>query len=93
MKASPEAISGYSLALSSLLGGCGQCPLGIPHGKGGQLYTVAEELLRLAPHASRLAQVKTQAGWILLSSVISLGRYDRLVGTFKDRIVLKRCGL
>ena len=73
MKASPETFSGYSVALSSLLAGCGQCPLGIPHGKGRQVFTVAEQLLRSAPHASRLAQVKTQAGWTLLSYVISLG--------------------
>lgn len=34
LKSSPEAVSGYSSAIASLLGGIYQCPLGIPHAKG-----------------------------------------------------------
>lgn len=34
LKSSPEAVSGYSSALTSLLGRVYQCPLGIPHAKG-----------------------------------------------------------
>lgn len=34
LKASPEAVGGYSSALTALLGGVYQCPLGIPHAKG-----------------------------------------------------------
>ncbi len=73
MKASPDALSGYSLGLTALLGGSYQCPLGIPYGKGRQVFNAAEELLRTATQTTRLATVKTQAGWILLASVMSLG--------------------
>lgn len=39
LKSSPEAVSGYSSAIASLLGGVYQCPLGIPHAKGKVSYT------------------------------------------------------
>ena len=34
LKSSPEAVSGYSFAIATLLGGVKDCPLGIPHAKG-----------------------------------------------------------
>ena len=34
LKASPEAVSGYSFALAALLGGVRYTSLGIPHAKG-----------------------------------------------------------
>ena len=34
LKSSPEAISGYSFALTALLGGVRDVALGIPHAKG-----------------------------------------------------------
>uniref|UniRef100_A0A914XTE3 HEAT repeat-containing protein 5B n=1 Tax=Plectus sambesii TaxID=2011161 RepID=A0A914XTE3_9BILA len=73
MKASPDAISGYSLALSALLAGSADCPLGVPHGKYRQVFTVGEDMLKTATQTTRLASVKTQAGWMLLASVMSLG--------------------
>ena len=34
LKSSPEAVSGYSYALTALLGGVRDTALGIPHAKG-----------------------------------------------------------
>ncbi|CAI9730243.1 repeat-containing 5B-like isoform X2 [Octopus vulgaris] len=73
LKNSPEAISGYSSALAALLGGVYQCPLGIPHVKGKQIFSIAEELLRTASQNSRLSLQRTQAGWLLLGALMTLG--------------------
>lgn len=73
LKNSPEAISGYSSALAALLGGVYQCPLGIPHIKGKQIFSIAEELLRTASQNSRLSLQRTQAGWLLLGALMTLG--------------------
>lgn len=73
LKSSPEAVSGYSSALASLLGGVYQCPLGIPHAKGKQIFSIAEELLRTASQNSRLSLQRTQSGWLLLGALMTLG--------------------
>ncbi|XP_064600027.1 HEAT repeat-containing protein 5B-like isoform X2 [Liolophura sinensis] len=73
LKASPEAVGGYSSALTALLGGVYQCPLGIPHAKGKQIFSQAEELLRTASQNSRLSLQRTQSGWLLLGSLMTLG--------------------
>uniref|UniRef100_A0A8C5FLQ4 HEAT repeat containing 5B n=1 Tax=Gadus morhua TaxID=8049 RepID=A0A8C5FLQ4_GADMO len=70
LKSSPEAVSGYSVAVAALLGGVHQCPLGIPHSKG---KVIAEDLLRTASQNSRLSLQRTQAGWLLLGSLMTLG--------------------
>ncbi|XP_067680006.1 HEAT repeat-containing protein 5B-like isoform X1 [Haliotis asinina] len=74
LKSSPEAVSGYSSALAALLGGVYQCPLGIPHAKGKQIFTIAEELLRTASQNSRLSLQRTQSGWLLLGALMTLGQ-------------------
>ncbi|ODM89080.1 HEAT repeat-containing protein 5B [Orchesella cincta] len=51
LKTSPEAVSGYSAALSSILGGVRSMPLGIPHATGKIVFNTAEELLRTASKA------------------------------------------
>lgn len=73
LKTSPEAVSGYSSAIAALLGGVYQCPLGIPHAKGKQLFTLAEELLRTASQNSRLSLQRTQSGWLLFGALMTLG--------------------
>ncbi|XP_074651872.1 HEAT repeat-containing protein 5B-like [Tubulanus polymorphus] len=73
LKSSPEAISGYSFAVAALLGGVQQCTLGIPHAKGKQIFAIAEELLRTATQNSRLSLQRTQAGWLLLGALMTLG--------------------
>ncbi|XP_076463435.1 HEAT repeat-containing protein 5B-like isoform X2 [Babylonia areolata] len=73
LKSSPEAVSGYSSALAALLGGVYQCPLGIPHAKGKQIFSIAEELLRTASQNSRLSLQRTQSGWLLLGALMTLG--------------------
>uniref|UniRef100_A0A0R3S5B1 HEAT repeat-containing protein 5B n=1 Tax=Elaeophora elaphi TaxID=1147741 RepID=A0A0R3S5B1_9BILA len=73
MKSCGDAISGYSFALSALLVSSMECKLGIPHAKSRQVFTVAEDMIRTASQASSLAQVKSQAGWILVAAVLKLG--------------------
>ncbi|XP_015218632.1 HEAT repeat-containing protein 5B isoform X1 [Lepisosteus oculatus] len=73
LKASPEAVSGYSFAMAALLGGVHQCPLGIPHAKGKMVVSIAEDLLRTAAQNSRLSLQRTQAGWLLLGALMTLG--------------------
>uniref|UniRef100_A0A4W4FHH8 HEAT repeat-containing protein 5B n=1 Tax=Electrophorus electricus TaxID=8005 RepID=A0A4W4FHH8_ELEEL len=73
LKSSPEAVSGYSFALAALLGGVHQCPLGIPHSKGKMVVSIAEDLLRSAAQNSRLSLHRTQAGWLLLGALMTLG--------------------
>uniref|UniRef100_A0A1I8EY56 HEAT repeat-containing protein 5B n=1 Tax=Wuchereria bancrofti TaxID=6293 RepID=A0A1I8EY56_WUCBA len=73
MKSCGDAISGYSFALSALLVSSVECKLGIPHAKSRQVFTIAEDMIRTASQASSLAQVKSQAGWILVSAVLKLG--------------------
>ncbi|VIO98705.1 Uncharacterized protein BM_BM2175 [Brugia malayi] len=73
MKSCGDAISGYSFALSALLVSSVECKLGIPHAKSRQVFTIAEDMIKTASQASSLAQVKSQAGWILVSAVLRLG--------------------
>ncbi|XP_041106772.1 HEAT repeat-containing protein 5B isoform X2 [Polyodon spathula] len=73
LKTSPEAVSGYSFAMAALLGGVHQCPLGIPHAKGKMVVNIAEDLLRTAAQNSRLSLQRTQAGWLLLGALMTLG--------------------
>lgn len=70
---SPEIIHGYSFALSSLIGVANQTPLGIPHSKSKLIFCVAEDLLRSASQNSRLSQQRTQSGWQLIGSIMTLG--------------------
>ncbi|KAK6641234.1 hypothetical protein RUM44_012943 [Polyplax serrata] len=73
LKSSPEGISGYSAALAAVLGGVRFSPLGVPHTKGKVIFNTGEELLRSASQNSRLSLNKTQAGWLLIGGIMSLG--------------------
>ncbi|NXX85392.1 HTR5A protein, partial [Urocolius indicus] len=73
LKSSPEAVTGYSFAVAALLGAVKQCPLGIPHGKGKVIMTVAEDLLCSASQNSRISLQRTQAGWLLIAALMTLG--------------------
>ncbi|XP_006890037.1 PREDICTED: HEAT repeat-containing protein 5A-like isoform X1 [Elephantulus edwardii] len=73
LKSSPEAVSGFSFAVAALLGAVKHCPLGIPHGKGKAIMTLAEDLLCSAIQNSRLSAQRTQAGWLLIASLMTLG--------------------
>ncbi|KAI6068446.1 HEAT repeat-containing protein 5A isoform X5 [Aix galericulata] len=72
LKSSPEAVTGYSFAVAALLGAVKHCPLGIPHGKGKVIMTVAEELLCSASQNSRISVQRTQAGWLLIAALMTL---------------------
>lgn len=73
LKSNPETINGYSCALSALLGSACQTPLGIPHNKGKLIFNIGEDLLRSASQNSRLSLQRTQAGWLLIGAVMTLG--------------------
>ncbi|XP_029973021.1 LOW QUALITY PROTEIN: HEAT repeat-containing protein 5A [Salarias fasciatus] len=73
MKSSPEAVAGYGAAVAALVAAVQQCPLGIPHTKGTMVLALAEDLLRSASQNSRMALQRTQAGWLLVSSLLTLG--------------------
>ena len=48
-------------------------PLGIPHTRGKIVFNVGEELLRSASQNSRLSRERTQAGWLLIGAIMTLG--------------------
>uniref|UniRef100_A0A8C3UDU7 HEAT repeat-containing protein 5A n=1 Tax=Catharus ustulatus TaxID=91951 RepID=A0A8C3UDU7_CATUS len=73
LKSCPEAVTGYSFAVAALLGAVKHCPLGIPHGKGKVIMTVAEELLCSASQNSRISLQRMQAGWLLIAALMTLG--------------------
>ena len=73
LKSNPDTINGYSCALSALLGSACQTPLGIPHNKGKLIFNIGEDLLRSASQNSRLSLQRTQAGWLLIGAVMTLG--------------------
>ncbi|ELK17059.1 HEAT repeat-containing protein 5A [Pteropus alecto] len=73
LKSSPEAVTGFSFAVAALLGAVKHCPLGIPHRKGKIIMTLAEDLLCSAAQNSRLSAQRTQAGWLLIAALMTLG--------------------
>ncbi|KAM9064661.1 HEAT repeat-containing protein 5A isoform X2 [Sarcophilus harrisii] len=73
LKSSPEAVTGFSFAVAALLGAVKYCPLGIPHGKGKIIVMLAEDLLCSAAQNSRLSVQRTQAGWLLIAALMTLG--------------------
>ncbi|KAM6968415.1 LOW QUALITY PROTEIN: HEAT repeat-containing protein 5A [Tautogolabrus adspersus] len=73
LKSSPEAVAGYGAAVAALVAAVQHCPLGIPHTKGMVVLGLAEDLLRSASQNSRISLQRTQAGWLLVSSLITLG--------------------
>ena len=52
---------------------CRHTPLGIPHTRGKIVFNVGEELLRSASQNSRLSKERTQAGWLLIGAIMTLG--------------------
>uniref|UniRef100_A0A8C5P2U9 HEAT repeat-containing protein 5A n=1 Tax=Jaculus jaculus TaxID=51337 RepID=A0A8C5P2U9_JACJA len=73
LKSSPEAVTGFSFAVAALLGAVKHCPLGIPHGKGKIIMMLAEDLLCSAAQNSHLSIQRTQAGWLLIAALMTLG--------------------
>ena len=47
--------------------------MGIPQTRGKLVFNVGEELLRTASQNSRLSRERTQAGWLLIGSIMTLG--------------------
>ncbi|TKS86123.1 HEAT repeat-containing protein 5A [Collichthys lucidus] len=62
LKSSPEAVAGYGAAVTALVAVVQHGHLGIPHTKG-----------MVASQNSRISLQRTQAGWLLVSSLITLG--------------------
>ncbi|KAJ0172296.1 hypothetical protein K1T71_012269 [Dendrolimus kikuchii] len=69
----PHHISGYSSALAAILGAVRLSPLGIPHGRGKVAFNAAEQLLRSAGQSSRLTAARTNAGWLIVGAICTLG--------------------
>ncbi|XP_058470663.1 HEAT repeat-containing protein 5A isoform X2 [Solea solea] len=86
LKASPEAVVGYGAAIAALVASVQHCPLGIPHTKGKVVLALAEQLLRSASHSSRMSVQRTQAGWMLVSALVTLG--PAVVGHHLPRLLL-----
>ncbi|XP_055352546.1 HEAT repeat-containing protein 5B-like isoform X2 [Paramacrobiotus metropolitanus] len=72
-KTFPEGIVGYSYGLAAVIGGISDSPLGIPHRLVERAFNLAEELLRSAASNSRLSQQRTEAAWMILGAITSLG--------------------
>lgn len=64
---------GYSAALAAILGAVRHSPLGIPHGRGKVAFNAAEQLLRSAAQSSRLTAARTNAGWLIVGAICTLG--------------------
>ncbi|CAH0731953.1 unnamed protein product, partial [Brenthis ino] len=69
----PHRISGYSAALAAILGAVQSSPLGVPHGRGKIAFNAAEQLLRSAGQSSRLTAARTNAGWLIVGAICTLG--------------------
>ncbi|CAH0402325.1 unnamed protein product [Chilo suppressalis] len=69
----PHHIAGYSAALAAILGAVRLSPLGIPHGRGKVAFNAAEQLLRSAGQSSRLTAARTNAGWLIVGAICTLG--------------------
>ncbi|XP_061729047.1 HEAT repeat-containing protein 5B [Cydia pomonella] len=69
----PHHISGYSAALAAVLGSVRLSPLGVPHGRGKVAFNAAEQLLRSAGQSSRLTAARTNAGWLIVGAICTLG--------------------
>ncbi|CAF1187973.1 unnamed protein product, partial [Didymodactylos carnosus] len=81
--ANSDALSGYGLALQSLLGSVYLCPLGIPSQRGKLIFDFADDLLRTTTTTSAIQQQalvpriiiqRTHTGWHLLASCCTLGQ-------------------
>ncbi|XP_053615269.1 HEAT repeat-containing protein 5B [Plodia interpunctella] len=69
----PHHISGYSAALAAILGSVRSSSLGVPHGLGKVAFNAAEQLLRSAGQSSRLTAARTNAGWLIVGAICTLG--------------------
>ncbi|KPJ17935.1 HEAT repeat-containing protein 5B [Papilio machaon] len=63
----------YSAALAAILGVVSRSPLGVPHGRGKVAFNAAEQLLRSAGQSSRLTAARTNAGWLIVGAICTLG--------------------
>ncbi|CAH8529433.1 unnamed protein product [Dicrocoelium dendriticum] len=68
-----DSILGYGGAIGAILSGATVDVLGVPSDRASQIFSLAEELLREANQNSRLTLSRTQAGWTMLASYLSLG--------------------
>nr|XP_037868102.1 HEAT repeat-containing protein 5B isoform X1 [Bombyx mori]XP_037868103.1 HEAT repeat-containing protein 5B isoform X1 [Bombyx mori] len=69
----PHRVHGYSAALAAILGAVRLSPLGVPHGRGKIAFNAAEQLLRSAGQSSRLTAARTNAGWLIVGAICTLG--------------------
>lgn len=80
-------LEGYSAAYAAILGAVQWSPLGVPHGRGKVAFNAAEQLLRSAGQSSRLTAARTNAGWLIVGAICTLGML------YKDFVNDKEYGL
>ncbi|XP_077476477.1 HEAT repeat-containing protein 5A [Stigmatopora argus] len=73
LKSCPEAVAGYGTGLAALVAAVQSRALGIPRRKSEAVMDLAEDLLRSASQNARLALQRTHVGWLLVSSLCTLG--------------------
>lgn len=90
LKSCPDAVCGFGSAVCALVSAAQQHNLGLPHSKGKMVLSLAEDLLRSASQNSRISLQRTQVGWMLLTSLTTLGpsAVDRLLSRL---LLLCRC--
>lgn len=67
------AIAGFSTALASLTAGSQQTELGIPFQKTHDVFEIGREMVVTTQDRMKLALSKSQYGWMLITSVLSMG--------------------
>ncbi|CAL9686678.1 unnamed protein product [Knipowitschia caucasica] len=86
LRSSPDAVSGFGAAVCALVSSPQHHKLGLPHSKGKSVLALAEDLLRSASQNSRISLQRTQAGWMLLASITTLG--PSVVDSLLSRLLL-----
>lgn len=54
-----------------------------------QLFNLSEELLRTASQNSRLSLQRTQSGWLLLGSLMTLGKSSTQEGHASTSVIIR----
>ena len=72
-KNSPEMLTGYCNGTAAIIGAVPHATLGIPSSKARNTFSIAEDLLRTASQNSRMCSARTQCGWMIIGSLMTLG--------------------
>ncbi|XP_057714513.1 HEAT repeat-containing protein 5A isoform X2 [Corythoichthys intestinalis] len=73
LRSCPEAVAGYGAGLAALVAAVQCRTLGIPCDKSKAVLDLSEDLLRSASQNARIALQRMHIGWLLISSLCTLG--------------------